>query len=327
MNDQKFVRLDPRTGAPVRHRRRRRRMKPGFILLLATVVILLAVLVGLLVWGVGLLSGNKGKDEPRSLDAPQTQASAQTTQPSATNPSATEPSVTEPTQPIPTTPLERVEAFAVEHGYTLADYPEKLLQLLERNPDTEDFVKNYPLEYGKPHDIDISAYVDDPGVPLFIQWDKQWGYKDYVGNIGGLSGCGPTCLSMVVFHFTRDPAMHPAYMMEFAESNRNYATPTTATMWALFGQGAKEFGLDVKELTAEQIHSERMLANILESGKLIVAHMGPGVFTEIGHYIVITGYEDGKFRVNDPNSYTNSEKLWDFEEFSSQIKMMWSFDK
>lgn len=321
MNDQKFVRPDPRTGRPVRHRRRRRRVNPSFILLLVAVVVLLAVLIGLLVWGVSLLSGNQDKDQSRAPETSQTQASAQTTQPSASEP------VTEPTQPIPTTPLERVEAFAAEHGYTLADYPEKLLQLLERNPDAEEFVKNYPLEYGKPHAIDISGHVDDPGVPLFIQWDKQWGYKDYVGNIGGLSGCGPTCLSMVVFHFTRDPAMHPAYMMEFAESNRNYATPTTATMWALFGQGAKEFGLDVKELTAEQLNSERMLANILESGRLIVAHMGPGVFTEIGHYIVITGYEDGKFRVNDPNSYVNSEKLWDFEEFSGQAKMMWSFDK
>lgn len=321
MNDQKFVRPDPRTGVPVRHRRRRRRVNPSFILLLVTVMILLAVLIGLLVWGVSLLSGGKDTDEPRSLDTPQTQASAQTTQPSASEP------VTEPTQPVPTTPLERVEAFASEHGYTLADYPEKLLQLLERNPATEEFVKNYPLEYGKTHEIDISSHVDDPGVPLFIQWDKQWGYKDYVGSIGGLSGCGPTCLSMVVFHFTRDPAMHPAYMMEFAESNRNYATTTTATMWALFGQGAKEFGLDVKELTAEQIHSEKKLADILNSGRLVVAHMGPGVFTEIGHYIVITGYEDGKFRVNDPNSYVNSEKLWDFEEFSGQAKMMWSFDK
>lgn len=322
MNDQKIVRPHPRTGAPVRHRRRRRRVNPSFILLLVAVVVLLAVLVGLLVWGVSLLSGNQDKDEPRGLQTHQTQASTQ-----ATQPSVTEPSVTEPTQPIPATPLERVEVYAKANGYTLEDYPEKLLQLLERNPDTEDFVKNYPLEYGKPHDIDISGHVDDPGVPLFIQWDKQWGYKDYVGNIGGLSGCGPTCLSMVVFHFTRNPAMHPAYMMEFAESNRNYATTTTATMWALFGQGAKEFGLDVKELTAEQIHSEKKLADILNSGRVIVAHMGPGVFTEIGHYIVIAGYEDGKFRVNDPNSYVNSEKLWEFEEFSNQIKMMWSFDK
>ena len=71
----------------------------------------------------------------------------------------------------------------------------------------------------------------------------------------------------------------------------------------------------------------KKLADILNSGRVIVAHMGPGVFTEIGHYIVIAGYEDGKFRVNDPNSYVNSEKLWEFEEFSNQIKMMWSFDK
>lgn len=322
MDDPKITRPHPHTSTPVRRRRRRRSVGPGFFWLLATAAVLLAVLIGLLAWGVGLLSGNRPTLRP--LDIPQTQDAALIPQPSVSEPPSTTPS-----QPLPpqTTPLERVEAFAKEHGFSLADYPEKLLQLLERQPDAEAFVKNYPLEYGKPHAIDISDHVDDPGVPLFIQWDSRWGYKDYVGSIGGLSGCGPTCLSMVVFHFTRDSAMHPAYMMEFAESNRNYANPSVATMWALFGQGAKEFGLDVKELTAEQIHSERMLADILGSGKLIVANVGPGVFTEIGHYIVIVGYEDGKFRVNDPNSYTNSEKLWRFEEFSDQIKMMWSFSK
>lgn len=238
--------------------------------------------------------------------------------------------VTQPTGPEPTVPLtarQRVEAFAAEHGYTLADYPEKLVTLLEKEPAAEEFVLNYPLEYGKEHKIDISDRVNEAGVPLFIQWDKQWGYKEYVGNIAGLSGCGPTCLAMVKFHFSRDPEMHPAYMMDFAQSNKAYANENVATQWALFGQGAKELGLQVTELTKEQIESEQKIADVLSSGKVIVVHVGPGVFTEIGHYMVIWGYENGAFRINDPNSPTNSEKLWEFEVFADQIKMMWAFSE
>ena len=217
-------------------------------------------------------------------------------EPVPSGPEATTAPTTQPTEPEPTappTPQERVEAFAAEHGYTLADYPEKLVLLLGKEPASEEFVLNYPLEYGKDHAIDISGHVNDAGVPLFIQWDKQWGYKDYVGNIAGLSGCGPTCLSMVKFHFSRDPKMHPAYMMDFAQSNKAYANENVATQWALFGQGAKELGLQVTELTGEQIRSEKMIADVLASGKVIVVHVGPGVFTEIGHYMVIWGYEDG----------------------------------
>ena len=36
-------------------------------------------------------------------------------------------------------------------------------------------------------------------------------------------------------------------------------------------------------------------------------------------------YEDGKFKINDPNSPANSAKLWDFDEFDQDIKIMWSF--
>ncbi len=299
---------------PQRRRRRRRRKNYRPLILLALAVVLTAVLIWLLVWGIGSLISN---DDPVQTDPVHT-TSPQTDPP----PSSSEPAVTEP---VETTPLDVVEAFAQQNGLSMEDYPEKLLLLLQRNPQTLDYVLNFPLEYGKDHEIDISDHIDDEGVPLFIQWDKQWGYRDYVGNVAGLSGCGPTCLSMLVFHYTRNPAMHPAYMMEFAEANPTYANKNTATQWALFSQGATEFGLDVKELTGEQIRNEDKLAQVLESGRLVVLNVGPGVFTEIGHYLLVVGYEDGKFRVNDPNSPANSEKLWDYEEFGDTIKMGWSF--
>lgn len=269
-------------------------------------------LVAMLIWGICLVRSRGGQD---TVNMPQ-----------QTNGTGSAPEETAGAAPEPeTTPRDVVAAFAAQHGLTLEDYPEKLLELLERNPETEEFVLNYPLEYGKEHTADISGYEDFEGVPLFIQWDKQWGYKDYVGNVAGLSGCGPTCMAMVAYYFTRNPEYHPAYMMDFAQSNPQYANSSVATQWAFFLQGGAELGLTVKELTGEQLASEEKIAQILADGKLIVAHMGPGVFTEIGHYIVITGYQDGKFTVNDPNSRDNSAKLWEFAEFSDQIKMMWWF--
>ena len=298
------------TATPPRRRRRRRRRRKNYRPLILPAAVI--VLVGLMVVFIHGLSD----------DQPDT--STQSTQNSTESTQSTTDTVPEETVPPPTTAADVVEAFALENGLTLADYPEKLIELLARNPETEEFVLNYPLEYGKEHPMDISGYADYQGVPLFIQWDKQWGYRDYAGNLAGLSGCGPTCLSMVTYYFTRDPAMTPAYMMEFSEENR-YGIAGSGTQWSLFGEGAAKLGLSVKELTSEQIASEEKIAQVLNSGRLIVANVSPGVFTTVGHYIVITGYEDGKFRVNDPNSYANSQKLWEFEEFSDQIKMMWSF--
>lgn len=304
--------MEKRAYPPVRRRRRRRRdYRP-------VIVLLVLVLAGLVIWAV-----HHGQTETPPETEPQTTGQSQTA-PKNTEPEATEPEPTEPPEP---TAEEIIADFAAQHGLSLSDYPEALVELLKRNPETEEFVLNYPLEYGKTEEIDISDQISETGVPLFLQWDRRWGYHDYVGSIGGLSGCGPTCMAMAVFHFTRDPAMTPAYMMDFAASNRQFANELTATQWAFFTEGATQLGLTSKELTSEEIASESRIAAMLEDGKVIVANVGPGVFTEKGHYLLLVGYEDGKFRINDPNSQINSEKLWDFSEFSDQIKMMWALSK
>ena len=51
--------------------------------------------------------------------------------------------------------------------------------------------------------------------------------------------------------------------------------------------------------------------------------MGPGDFTTTGHFIVLSGCEDGLIKINDPNSYANSEKLWSYEEIADQIRNLW----
>ena len=51
----------------------------------------------------------------------------------------------------------------------------------------------------------------------------------------------------------------------------------------------------------------------------------PGVFTTVGHYMLVVGHEDGKLKLNDPNSPANSERLWDLDEFVQDIKIMWAF--
>ena len=87
--------------------------------------------------------------------------------------------------------------------------PEELIRLYEKNPDTRDFVMGYKDNTDKYIDIDISAEASQSGIPLFMQWDKRWGYADYGQNYVGIAGCGPTCLSMVVCGLKDDPTATP----------------------------------------------------------------------------------------------------------------------
>lgn len=211
-----------------------------------------------------------------------------------------------------------VYAYAQEHGLSYGEYPKELIALLDRNPETSTFVLEYPIKKDCTLEIDLSEYDDCDTVPLFMQWDQRWGYIPYGDSIAGLTGCGPVCLSMAAYYLTGDPEMSPDHIISFAIQN-GYCIPGNGTAWALISEGGNSLGLNVSELP---LH-ENTIISALENGYPIICIMGPGDFTTSGHYIVLAAVEDGAIRVNDPNSYANSEKLWTYSEICDQIRNLW----
>ena len=214
-----------------------------------------------------------------------------------------------------------IAAFAEENGLSLGDYPEELRALLERNPETEEFVLHYPLDRDKPIDVDLSMY-DTDGVPLFLQWDRQWGCMEYGGKPAALTGCGPVCLSMAAYYLTGDEAFSPDNMIEFAKKG-GYYSPGSGSSWTLISEGGVELGFNVTEIP---LVKKRILDN-LEAGNPIICAMGQGDFTSSGHFIVLVGVEDGLLRVNDPNSIEKSGRLWAFEDIEDQFRNLWVIRK
>lgn len=216
--------------------------------------------------------------------------------------------------------MEKLSAFAGTHNFSVEEYPEEMIGLLEKYPEIEEYVLNYPLEKGNYSNEDLNQYLNMAQVPLFLQWDSRWGYYEYGSGPMGLTGCGPTCLSMVALHLLQNPKMTPVYIADYAQQNGFYVQGI-GTAWDLMSSGAEELGLESQEVPL----SENMVLRYLEQGKPIICAMGPGAFTETGHFIVFVGTEQGKILVNDPNSKENSAKLWDFEEIQNQIKNMWVY--
>ncbi len=211
----------------------------------------------------------------------------------------------------------QVWAYAQEHGLSYGDYPASLIELLERNPETEKFVLEYPTwESG---DWDLSEYAGLDTVPLFLQWDQRWGYETYGSDCIAITGCGPTCLAMAGFYITGDgETFNPANIAGFSEDNGYYAAGYGSS-WTLISEGGPKLGLDVTEIP---LVKKRMTDN-LEVGNPIILALGPGDFTTTGHYVVIVGLEEGKFRIHDPNSQANSARLWSYEEIEGQIRNLW----
>ena len=211
---------------------------------------------------------------------------------------------------------EQVMEYAKAHGLTYGDYPPSLVALLERNPETAKFVLEYPV--WEDVEYDLGEYENSLQVPLFMQWDQRWGYEKYGSDVIGITGCGPTCLAIVGYYLTGDSWYTPENVAAFSW-DRGYYAAGYGSSWTLISEGGVELGLEVTEIP---LVKQRMTDN-LEVGNPIILAMGPGDFTESGHYIVLTGMEDGKFRINDPNSRANSERLWSYEEIEDQIRNIW----
>lgn len=211
----------------------------------------------------------------------------------------------------------KVKAYAEEHGLYYAEYPKSLVELLERNPETESFVLEYPFR--EEMDVDLSEYDSSEAVPLFMQWDPQWGYEKYGSDFLAITGCGPTCLAMAGYYLTGDENMTPDKIAQFAQKNGYYESGYGSS-WTLISQGAEKLGLTATELPLVK----KKMVDALEAGNPVILAMGAGDFTTTGHYIVLTGMEEGMFRVNDPNSRENSEKLWSYEEIEGQIRNIWA---
>ena len=210
--------------------------------------------------------------------------------------------------------VERVRNEAKE-----AEYPEGVIELLSKNPETVTFVENYKIKKDTAPVMEISELIEGE-IPHLLQWDERWGYAPYGTSIVAVSGCGPTCLSMVFSGLTGDKSLTPARMAEYG-TKHHYVSEENDTYWIFMSEAGKEWGIRTKE----KILEEEELKKELLAGHPVICTVGPGHFTQIGHFIVLAGYEEGEIIVHDPFSIKNTEKRWEYEEFKDQIKCMWTY--
>ena len=198
-------------------------------------------------------------------------------------------------------------------------YPKQLKDLALKNEEALEFVYDYPAEHVKEHTIDLTEEASMDSVPLFVQWDKRWGYEKYSGNFFAASGCGPTTLSMVVVYLTHNREASPIAVAKYSKE-AGYSVDGSGSSWTLISEGCRHYGVKAKTVALDE---SRMKAD-LDEGHPIVVNVGPGDFTDTGHFMVITGYDDEGFSINDPNSIEKSGKRWLFKNISSQIRAVWS---
>ena len=240
---------------------------------------------------------------------------------------------------------EEIEAEKVQEVLDSDQYKDQLGELYKKNPETKEiiltwlfdhqealqWVIDYPEQSARSEEelsaqglqaVDLKDYRIQNHIPVYFQWSEVWGYASYGSENIGMGGCGPTSLSMVATGLTGNTSFTPKYVADMSV-NMGYYVDEVGTDWTLMTAGASELGINSAQLTN---WSEDTLKSELSAGHPIICSMGPGDFTNQGHFIVLSGLtEEGKVLINDPNSKINSRKKWDLNTIINQMNAAWSF--
>ena len=177
-------------------------------------------------------------------------------------------------------------------------------------PDILHYVYN---DYNKIYDTAMGAML------YFSQGDSHW--KEYLiagaDRMGGF-GCGPVTIAMIANSFaSSETPITPVTVAEWAVENNEYAIHG-GSYHSLIPNALTYYGLkceSVTERTPEKIHE------LLDTGHILIALMGKGSLTNVGHFVIITkNASDGGVMIADPAKMANSEKSWPAELIAKELK-------
>lgn len=290
-----------------RSRRRRRQIKVRLTLTLILILLLLILAL------VGVFVLKQKKNESRS-DTKKQESTSSELSISSTGADSESQEKEEKTETAEER-LARVKKEATEK-----QYPADIIELLDKNPETVDFVEDYPEKKDNPVASTIGDDYVEGKVPKLYQWDERWGYQAYGTSFVAASGCGPTCLSMVLSTLKKDPSITPALVASLGVQLGEVDSDNN-TMWLLLSDAATTWGVYCEE----GLLGEDQVRDTLNSGKYIICSVGPGDFTKIGHFIVLVAYQDGQVEVRDPFNTEHTDKTWTYANIAGQIVEMWTF--
>lgn len=199
-------------------------------------------------------------------------------------------------------------------------YPKRYRKMAREYPETVNFVLQYPQRHKKKYRIDLTREAKSKKVPLLIQWDKRWGYRDYGDGAIGYTGCGPTCISMVAIYLTGNARYTPLKVARYADKHHYYINGQ-GTKWDFISDGCEAFHIKATEIPIEK----QAIRNQLKEHHPVVCSVSEGDFTDNGHFIVLTSCKGGKFTIHDPNSRINSRKKWSWKRLNGQIRCCWAY--
>ena len=180
--------------------------------------------------------------------------------------------------------------------------------------------KPYVVYLGAPSDNEIMLDTCMGKIPYYSQTDSHW--KDYLyggSDVMSEYGCGPTAMAMIISalgNAEEGVRVSPITIADWAAANDEFCKGSGSYL-SIVNDSLAAYGLQtlpVEDTSAKGIN------RMLQEGHILVALVGPGDFTDDGHFILITDRTpEGRVTIADPDSLENTQKTWDPAVLSSQL--------
>lgn len=137
------------------------------------------------------------------------------------------------------------------------------------------------------------------------------------------SGCGPTSFAMVATTLT-GRTITPRDIIAWCGGS--YYIKGSGTAWGFFSAAARHYGF-----SCTQTNNFSQVEDALKNGKLVISSQSKGLFTNGGHFILLTKMENGLIYVNDPNKNNAVNKGYNNRGFTTSeirqaAKSYWIFE-
>lgn len=192
-------------------------------------------------------------------------------------------------------------------------------------------IKNSYLEQTNT-DIFERKFSNRLEVPLILQTDKRWKDEFYglstenpQQNSLAINGCAIVSLAMIA-SFIEKKEVSPLDVLEWSGSN--YFIENQGTSWDIFS----DFSVHNNYICENLGFNIELVKKHLSEGHPVVTSVKPGIFTKVGHIMVLSGYDEknNSFWVNDPNDAEekeNSQKSFSQLEIELEVINYWTIYK
>lgn len=152
--------------------------------------------------------------------------------------------------------------------------------------------------------------------PYYNQRDYRWANRSFAqtGSDFKTMGCGSTSMAMALSRVKKDSEIYPTTVSKDAW----YYTNTDGTEWAFVKDEAIRYGLKAYRVPINHI----ALVQALSEGPVVI-RVGPGYFTDAGHFMVLDSYNNGYFYLNDPYNWNNTIDKYTFNILKQSTTTAW----